>query len=208
MSEPARRWISAEEYLALEEQAEHRSEYFDGEIFAMAGGTLEHNLISSNVLYELRNQMGAPPCLALTSDQRLKVSQTGLYTYPDAVVVCGRPELDGIALLNPTLIVEVLSDSTEAYDRDDKFGHYRTLASLREYVLVASRKPQIERYTRSAVGGDDWILSSCSDPEGVLELPSIGSRLRLPQVYQDVEFPPAESGKRRGPRTSSGLEVN
>lgn len=208
MSEPARRWISPEDYLAHEEQADYKSEYFDGEVFAMAGGTLEHNLISSNVLYELRNQMGLPPCIALTSDQRLKVSETGLYTYPDAVVVCGEPKLDGIALLNPTLIVEVLSDSTEAYDRGDKFGHYRTLSSLREYVLVAAHKPQIERYTRSAVGGSDWILSSCSDPRGEVELPSIHSRLRLPQVYQGVQFPPAESGKRRGPETTGGLEIS
>jgi len=208
MPQPPRRWISPEEYLALEDQAAFKSEYFDGDIVAMAGGSLEHNSISSNVLYELRNQMGASPCRVVGSDQRLKISPTGLYTYPDAVVVCGKPETDGIALLNPTLIVEVLSDSTEAYDRDDKFAHYRTLTSLQDYVLVASRKPQIERYSRIATGRGDWMLSSCSDPDGVIELPSIRSRLRLAQVYEDVTFPPVESNTRRGPGITRTFEVS
>src|SRR5258708_5764829 len=127
MAEPARRWVSVEEYLALEEAADHKSEYFDGQIFAMAGGEPEHNLISGNVLGELRSQLEAGPCRVYPSDQRVKNLDTGLYTYPDVTVVCEEPLFEETAprtLLNPTLIVEVLSESTEAYDRGGKFAHY------------------------------------------------------------------------------------
>src|SRR5437763_16821511 len=128
MIEPARRWISVEEYLALEEQADTRNEYFDGEIFAMAGATLEHNVICANLIRELGNQLEESPGRVCTSDQRVKIEDTGLYTYPDITVVCGEPRFEDQGrrtVRNPTLIVEVLSESTEAYDRGDKFAHYQ-----------------------------------------------------------------------------------
>src|SRR5438067_352701 len=141
MIERQRAWTSAEEYLELEETADYKSEYFDGEVFAMAGGTPEHNLIAANLIGELRNQLEETPCRVYPSDQRVKIPDTGLYTYPDVTVVCADPQFeepDRRAMLNPTLIVEVLSETTEAYDRGDKFAHYRRLSSLREYVMVAS----------------------------------------------------------------------
>jgi Uma2 family endonuclease len=178
VSQPARRWVSVEEYLALEERADFKSEYFNGEIFATAGGTPEHSLIAANVVWELGVQLESGPCRVHTSDQRVNIPDTGLYTYPDITVVCDKAEFEGPgrrALLNPTLIVEMLSESTEAYDRGGEFAHYRRLASLREYVLVASDRRRIERYTRQ---GSEWVLGECSDPDGSLDLPSIGCVLR------------------------------
>jgi Uma2 family endonuclease len=201
MSVPARQWIAPEEYLALEERAEYKSEYFGGEIFAMAGGSPEHNLVAMNVAGELWKQLSESPCRVYPSDQRVKVPDTGLYTYADVTVVCAEPQYEESrprSLLNPTLIVEVLSETTEAYDRGDKFAHYQTLPSLREYVLVASDQRRIERYTRQE-GGAEWVYGECRAPAGSLALPSIGCVLSLPDVYGKVEFPERERGKRRGP---------
>jgi Uma2 family endonuclease len=201
MIEPGRRFVSVEEYLELEKHADYKSEYFDGEVFAMAGGTPEHNLIAANLIRELGNQLEERPCRVYPSDQRVKIPDTGLYTYPDLSVVCEEPQFEEpgrCALLNPTLIVEVLSETTEAYDRGDKFAHYRRVASLREYVLVASNRRRIERFTRQD-GGSEWVLAECSDATGSLPLPSIQCVLSLPRVYSKVEFPEREPGRRRGP---------
>src|SRR5438094_499662 len=140
MSTVSKRLLSPEEYLAQERRAEFRSEYLRGEVFAMAGASYEHTRIKDNFSREIGNQLKGGPCFVLTSDMRVKVNATGLYTYPDAVIVCeqGRFEDANVdTLLNPRVIVEILSDSTEAYDRGGKFGHYRQIASLQEYVLVA-----------------------------------------------------------------------
>jgi len=199
VSQAARRLFSVEEYVALEEAAEYKSEYFRGEIFAMAGGLPEHNLICLNVGAELRHQLAAGPCRVYGGDQRVKVSETGLYTYPDVTVVCEEPlvdEIDRSALVNPVLIVEVLSEGTEAYDRGDKFGYYRELLTLQEYVMVGSDQWRVERYTRQAPGAD-WLMSECSDIEGTLALPSIGCLLELRGVYAKVELPPRQFGRRR-----------
>jgi Uma2 family endonuclease len=200
MFERARTWVSPEEYLELEEQAEYKSEYFNGEIFAMAGGSPEHSAIALNIGRELGNQLEARPCLVFNSDLRVRVAETGLYTYPDVTVVCGEPEFDDRrrALLNPTLIVEVLSDSTEKYDRGDKSAHYRRLPSLREYVLVASDRARIECFTRQEDGAR-WLLTECSNPGGTVPLESIGCELALSRVYAKVEFPEPAPGQRRGP---------
>jgi Uma2 family endonuclease len=147
--------LTEAEYLEIERTAEWKSEFFNGEMFAMAGATPEHVLIAGNVAAELRLQLRGRPCRVYPVDLRVKVSDTGLYTYPDVVVVCGEPrfdELRGDTLLNPTLIVEVLSSSTEAYDRGDKFAHYRRLDSLQEYVLVAQDRCRIERFLRQKEG--------------------------------------------------------
>jgi Uma2 family endonuclease len=191
MSEPARKWISVEEYLAFEERAEGKHEYFHGEIFDMAGGSPEHNAIAFNLSSELGRQLEDRPCQGFSSDQRVKITRTGLYTYPDLSIVCATPQFDEQrprSLLNPLLIVEVLSDTTEAYDRGAKFEHYRTLPSLREYVLVASNRRCVERFTREP-DSDDWVLAACTDPEGAITLPSIGCRLELARVYRKVELP-------------------
>src|SRR5437667_7846427 len=142
MSSERKTHLSPEEYLALERKAPVRSEYLDGDMVAMSGGSREHNLIVTNIVRELSNQLKGRPCEVYPSNMRVKVSATGLYTYPD-VVVCGKPQFEDAnvdTLTNPTLIAEVLSDSTEAYDREAKFGHYRKIDSLLEYLLVSQEQ--------------------------------------------------------------------
>jgi Uma2 family endonuclease len=140
MSLQAKQRLTPEEYLARERQVDTKSEFYDGELFAKAGASRSHNLIVGNVTGELRAQLRGRPCEVYPADMRVKVSETGLYAYPDVVVVCGEPRFEDEhldTLLNPTVIVDVLSPSTEAYDRGEKFAQYRKLASLREYVLIA-----------------------------------------------------------------------
>jgi Uma2 family endonuclease len=187
---------TAEQYLSLERKAEFKSEYYNGFITAMSGASREHNLIAVNVAGELRSQLRNRPCEVYGSDMRILVSQTGLYTYPDAVVVCGEPrfqddEVD--TLLNPTLIVEVLSPSTESYDRGAKFAHYRRLASLQEYVLVAQDEVRVERYTRK---GDEWLLTEFTRPDDSLRLASIDCEFPLSEIYAKVALTgkPATTG--------------
>lgn len=201
MSEPARHWISVSEYLQQEELAETRSEYFNGEVFAMAGGTSEHNLIAMNTARELGNQLEDRPCLVYGSDQQVQVAETGLYTYPDVSVVCGQPQYEDPEkrrLLNPVVIVEVLSRSTEAYDRGDKFAHYQRLPSLREYVLIASDKRRIERFSRRD-SGNEWILTVCGEASGVMDLSSIHCTLSMERVYRNIEFPSVATGNPSAP---------
>lgn len=188
MARPAaRQSISAEEYLTLERQAETKSEYINGEIYAMAGASREHNLIALNLGSELRSLLRGRRCETYLNDMRVRVSATGLYTYPDVVVVCGRPRFeDGQAdtLLNPTILVEVLSPSTEAYDRGAKFAHYRYLESLQEYVLVAQDRMQVDHYVRM---GEQWLLTAYSRPEEILQLPGIECAIPLAEIYAQVE---------------------
>jgi Uma2 family endonuclease len=155
----------------------------------MAGASRQHNLITFNFGAELGAQLKDRPCEAYSSVMRVLIGPTGLYTYPDVVAVCGEPrfadsELD--TLLNPTLIVEVLSPSTEGYDRGLKFAHYRRLESLREYVLVAQDRVSVERYTRQ---GEDWVLSALTRPEDVLRLDSVGCAVPHGAIYAKVRFP-------------------
>lgn len=180
--------LTEAEYLAQERLASFKSEYLDGETFAMAGASLPHNRISVNTLALLRPQLEGRGCDVFTSDLRIRVSQTGLYTYPDLVVVCGEPELldeQNDTLLNPKLIIEILSRSTEAYDRGQKFGHYRTIASLTDYVLISQERPLIEHFSRSR---GIWELRTAEGLEATLELPSIGCRLALAEVYRRVKL--------------------
>ncbi len=189
MFSQAQKRYTPEEYLALERQAQCKSEYYAGEIFAMAGASRWHNLIVANVVGELRAQLKGRPCTTYPSDMRVKVSATGLYTYPDVIVVCGEAEFEDNqqdTLLNPTLIVEVLSDSTEAYDRGGKFAHYRKLPSLMEYVLIAQTKPHIEHYVRQP--DNRWLLSEADSLSDTVHLPSIDCRLALAEVYDKVDI--------------------
>ena len=200
MFEAAPRWISVEEYLELEEKAVYKSEYYRGDIFAMAGGSPEHSQIGTNTTGELRNLLEDGPCRVYNSDCRVSVPGEDYYTYPDASVVCEAPVFTerGRALLNPVLLVEVLSESTEQYDRTGKFTLYRRSPSLREYVLVSSDSRRIETFHRHDETGE-WVYSECSDPEGSIPLRSLGCSLSLARVYSKVEFPEPPPGRRRSP---------
>ena len=181
--------LTPEDYLALERSADFKSEYFNGEIFAMTGASESHNLIVINTIRELSIQLKKRPCKVYANDMRVKVDPTGLYTYPDVVVTCGKAQFDDThldTLLNPVLIVEVLSDSTEAYDRGRKFEHYRKLDSLVEYVLIAQNRPHIESYRRQA--DQQWLLREYSELDGTLRLLSIDCDLALAEVYDKVEL--------------------
>ena len=178
-----------ERYLAFERASDIRHEYLNGEVFALAGASVRHNLIAANILANIHAQLRKRPCVVFPSDMRLKVSRTGLYTYPDISVVCGPPEFDDAhddTLLNPTVIVEVLSPSTEQYDRGKKFQHYRTLESLQEYGLVAQDSQRIEHYVRQDNG--QWLLTDINQPDVSLDLRSISCALLLADVYEKVTF--------------------
>jgi Uma2 family endonuclease len=180
-------FVTPQEYLAIERETEYKSEYLNGEIFAMSGASKRHNLITANVLAELHAQLKKRPCTIYPSDMRVKVSATGLYTYPDVTIVCGEAEFDDAqqdTLLNPTVIVEVLSKTTENYDRGEKFEHYRKIGSLTEYVLVAQDKYHVEHYVRQP--DNQWLLSETDDLQDTLHLPSINCHLALTDIYDKV----------------------
>lgn len=189
MSTVPKHYITAEEYLHRERKAEFRSEYFRGEMFAMAGASANHNLIVLNAGSSLREQLKKKPCRVYPSDLKLRIEATGLYTYPDLSVVCGEPKLEsdgGEVLLNPVVLVEVLSDSTEAYDRGKKFEHYRTIPSLKHYLLVAQDRHSIDCFSRCA--DDSWSLMSCQGLEGKVVLEAIDCDLHASEVYDKVVF--------------------
>lgn len=184
-TEPTRR-LSPEEYLALERASETRNEYLNGETFAMTGASRRHNLLTGNLFAALRGQLRERGCEVYVSDLRVKVSATGLYTYPDVSVVCGGPEFEDAeidTLLNPKLIVEVLSKSPEDYDRGTKFVHYRSLPSLSEYLLVSQEAVHVEHWVRQS---DGWLLTETDRRDDAVELPSVGGRLELAEIYDGV----------------------
>jgi Uma2 family endonuclease len=190
MSSQPKTYLTPAEYLAIEREAEYKNEYIDGEIVAMTGASRRHNLIAINITSELRRQLKDRPCEVYGSDMRIRVPSSRLYTYPDAVVVCDEPQLEDDyldTLLNPTLIIEVLSKSTEAYDRGKKFSFYRTIESLAEYLLIAQDECQVEQYVKQRDGG--WLLSDYYSPEDVVALTSIQCQLALREVYDKVAFP-------------------
>ncbi len=189
MSSERKTHLTPEEYLALERKAGIRSEYLDGDMVAMSGGTREHNLIVGNIVRELGIQLKDRPCEIYPSVMRVKVSATGLYTYPDITMVCGDPQFEDArrdTLLNPVLIVEVLSESTESYDRGAKFAHYRKVPSVIEYVLVSQRQYSIEQYARQSNG--PWLRSEVRGTKGKLDLPSIQCSIELAEIYERVEI--------------------
>jgi Uma2 family endonuclease len=179
--------ITPEQYLEAERRAETKSEYFAGRVYAMAGASLEHTQIITNLLVSLHAQLRGRNCSVLASDLRLRVPATGLYTYPDVIVVCGDPQLEDDhfdTLLNPTILIEVLSDSTERYDRGRKAEHYRTIASLHEYLLVRQDEAHIECYRRH--GEAEWLLSEAWGLDQSIELTSIAGSLMLSDVYEPI----------------------
>ncbi len=177
---------SAAEYLAYERETDTKSEYIAGQIVAMSGSSLAHNRINVNLLRILSTQTLDGPCETFSGDMRVKVTAQGMYTYPDLSMVCGEPQFEDTqvdTLLNPTLIIEVLSPSTERYDRGAKFGYYRALPSLQAYLLVAQDRMLVEQFVRD---GDGWRLTVVSDPAAGLPLPAIGCTLPLAEVYRRV----------------------
>ena len=182
------------EYLAAERIAAYKSEYIAGQIVAMSSVSREHSLVTGNLFWVLRTQLRDGPCEIHASDLRVKVSARGMYTYPDLVVVYGEAEFEDAqvdTLLNPTLIVEVLSPSTEAYDRGAKFGYYRQLPSLREYLLVAQDQVLLEHFVREDGG---WLLTAATDPTATLRVPASGCEVPVAKVYRTVVLTPDPLG--------------
>ncbi|MBX9582313.1 MAG: Uma2 family endonuclease [Gemmataceae bacterium] len=190
--------LTEEEYLALDRAATERSEFYDGVMYpvhrdgpvGMAGAKLPHNRIKDNLAGELYAQLKGGPCFATTSDTRVKVSRPGPYVYPDVVVVCGDPEYAGDRediLVNPAVVVEVLSESTEKYDRTTKLRQYQRLASVREYVLVGYDEPVVERYARQADG--TWAYSFVAGLDAEYAFAAVPARVKLADIYAGVTFP-------------------
>ena len=187
--------ITPQEYLIRERQASTKSEFYQGEIFAMGGRSANHSLIAANFVREAGNALKDKPCTVFNSDLRVQIQATGLYTYPDATIVCGEQIFDDDhrdTLLNPTVIVEVLSDSTEKYDRGKKSNHYRQIASLKELILIAQDRPQVERFTRQPNG--DWLFHEQKELSAEFELKSLGISVAMTELYRGVKFEPTEEG--------------
>jgi Uma2 family endonuclease len=193
MSAQSQARLTPEQYLEAERAAEFRSEYYNGHMYAMSGGSYNHAQIIGGLVRELGNALKKRPCSVVSSDLRLRVSFAGLYTYPDVIVICGEPKFaddQKDTLLNPTLIAEVLSPSTEAYDRGFKSAQYRTLASLQEYVLVSQTEPRIEVFHRQTAG--HWLLSEAIGLEAVCRFESLDCSVRLADLYDKVTFGAAD----------------
>ena len=186
-------YLTPDEYLEIERKAEYKSEYLNGRMwplggtpFGMAGGKPAHSIIAVNTALELGIALNGR-CRIYNSDMRLRVSGAGLYTYPDLALVCGKPEYaQGDLLTNPTVIVEVLSHTTEKHDRGMKFDQYRTIPSLQEYVLISQSEPRVEVYGRTPE--PFWRYRSISDISGVVRLESVGCEIAMAEIYRDVEF--------------------
>jgi Uma2 family endonuclease len=181
--------VTEDEYLEREQRAEAKSELIHGVIVAMAGGSPQHNAIAGNVAGALRTLLKGRRCLVFPSDQRVHVEATGMFTYPDVTVACDafrfHPK-NRDTLLNPRVIVEVLSDSTEAYDRGAKFAHYRTIPSLLEYVLISQHEHSIEHYRRLDTG--QWVLTAYEGDAASVALPALGCELPLAEVYANLDL--------------------
>jgi len=181
--------ISYEEYLARERTATFKSEFYRGELFAMVGGSPQHNTIGVNLVTALRNRLRGSTCRPFNSDQRIRIPANGLATYPDVSIICGELQLDEQdrdAITNPVVLFEVLSKSTERYDRGKKFDLYRHLESFTEYVLVDQNAAQVERFLRQ--DDDSWVLNVIKGTDAILPLSSVDCELPLSEIYEDVEF--------------------
>ena len=184
----ARTYLTPEEYIAAERKATLKSEYLSGEIVAMSGASDTHNLITMNTATALYNQLADRGCRIYASDMRVGISAGVSYFYPDIAVTCDKPRFEDDVfdtLINPQVIIEVLSDSTEAYDRGEKSIRYRQLESLQEYILISQDQVLVEHYRRQ---GKQWILSEFSALEDVLPLTSIEAELSLNQIYRFVDL--------------------
>ncbi len=197
MSSQPETLLTPREYLEIERAAEFKSEFYRGQMFAMTGASRYHNLIVANLIGEIRQALKNSDCEVYPSDLRIKISTTGLYTYPDVTIVCGKPEFeDGVfdTLLNPDVLIEVLSKSTEAYDRGDKSAHYRRLPSLRHYVLVAQDRCSVESYSRQS--DNSWRLNEILELSESLKLKSPQMAILAREIYRNVGI---ETDRRPGP---------
>lgn len=178
---------SIEEYLALEEKAENKSEYYDGEIYLMSGGTIAHGLIGANMARHLGNALDDRDCSVFGGEVKVRIESANAFVYPDAMVVCGDEErFNDLALTNPILVVEVLSESTAAWNYTDKFRLYQMLPSLEEYVLIEQKKPQVDVFRRNDDGL--WFLEGYKGLEAMVELKSLGVEIALKDIYRRVKF--------------------
>ncbi|MCB9454158.1 MAG: Uma2 family endonuclease [Anaerolineaceae bacterium] len=181
--------MTEEEYLAFERQSDIKHEYLNGEIFAMSGASRKHILICVSTTNALFDLLSNDPCEIYQTDMRVKVGTGRLYTYPDIVIACGEPEFTEDkedTLLNPIIIIEVLSPSTEIYDRGKKFQYYREIESLREYILVSQDSPRVERYLRQE--NDAWLYTDANGLDAHITLESVGCTLPLANMYRKVTF--------------------
>lgn len=199
MSTAPKATLTFEDYLSREQTATYKGEFYQGEIFAMVGGSPQHNTISGNLLAILRVLLRDTPCRVFNSAQRIRIPANGLATYPDVSIVCEQPELDQQdrdAITNPVVLFEVLSKSTESYDRGKKFDLYRPLVSFREYILVSQSEPHVERFVRQ--DDDFWLLTVFKGLDATLPLSSVNCDLLLSEIYEDVEFTDSEDSPGSG----------
>ena len=184
-----------EDYLVAERECvEEKHEFVAGQVFAMTGASYNHNLITINVAGDLRQQLKTRPCAVLSSDMRLRIETADACTYPDVVVLCNEPSFHDSrkdVITDATLVAEVLSPSTEGYDRGGKFALYRRLGGLCQYLLVAQDRPAVDLFTRQADGR--WVLDAYTDPDQPIQLESIGCVLRLRDIYDKVSFEPPDA---------------
>ena len=188
MIHPTPRFVTSEEYLALEEKADHTSEYHDGKIYTLAMASSNHNLITGNVYMAIRQSVAPKPCRVYVNDMRLLVEKSELYTYPDVMVVCGKVDFvsgRNDTLTNPILVAEVLSESTEAYDRGEKFAMYRQIPTLQDYVLIEQTRPYVEYFRRD---GRFSVLETFEQIEATLTLRSLDIQIPLEAIYSQVEL--------------------
>jgi Uma2 family endonuclease len=188
--------VAIADYFEREHQSSDRHEFLDGRVVAMAGGTYRHSVICLNVGAELRAKLKGKPCVTSESNTRVAVASRRAYVYPDLTVICGTPMFDPLdkrqtTLVNPTLLVEVLSEGTENYDRGEKFSLYRSVESLREYVIVETASPRVETFFRHEDGS--WQFAAFELLTGVVRLRSLGIELPMAGIYERIDFAPAES---------------
>lgn len=186
---PAPKYISVEDYLLLEEESDVKHEYYQGEMFAMAGGTIPHNRIVRNTLTALDNFLSGKDCEVFPSDQRIHCPANSFFTYPDSSIVCGgleRLEKRNDTITNPVVIIEVLSKRTKNYDRGDKFKLYRSIPSVKEYVLISSLEVLVERYTKQTNGF--WYFRESADADDILQIETVGFSCPIKTLYRNVTF--------------------
>jgi Uma2 family endonuclease len=204
MAAHAKRKYTLDEYFDLELSTNERFEYWNGEVFSMSGGSEEHDQIEGNTYLALRLALSGRECRVFTGNMRIKVPSLPPYRYGDVSAICGKPifeEIGGVDVVtNPTLIIEVLSDSTEAYDRGDKFTHYKSIPSLREYLLIAQHRPHVTQYVKQEDGS--WSYREVNELSASLHLPSVDCVLEVSEVYRDVAFPATPAANIKGQNDS------
>lgn len=189
MSALPKSYVTIDEYLSLEESSELRHEYIDGEVLAMTGGSRKHNRIAGNVLRALGERLDEKGCELYINDVRVKIQDTGAYMYPDVVIVCGEEDVDdyrGEHLLNPIILIEVLSESTESYDRGMKWAHYKRIQSLQEYLVVSQSHPYVEQYTR--LEDNSWRYVTYEGLDDTIDLSSVALELSMRALYRKVTW--------------------